>query len=110
MEMKERRSKGLCYNCDEKFTPGHKCRTQTLYLIEGQWPKSDIEEEPCNESDTKEDIEEPPAISLHGVTGGRAPQTMRVKVFVGRLPVTVLIDSGSTHNFISPRVANKIRF
>ena len=26
MEMKERRDKGLCFNCDEKFAPGHRCK------------------------------------------------------------------------------------
>ena len=25
-EMEERRKKGLCYNCDEKFAPGHRCK------------------------------------------------------------------------------------
>lgn len=26
-EMQGRREKGLCYNCDEKFGPGHRCKT-----------------------------------------------------------------------------------
>lgn len=26
VEMDERRAKGLCYNCDDKFTPGHRCK------------------------------------------------------------------------------------
>jgi len=26
-QLQERRALGLCYNCDEKFTPGHKCTT-----------------------------------------------------------------------------------
>jgi hypothetical protein len=25
-EMNERQLKGLCYNCDEKYFPGHKCK------------------------------------------------------------------------------------
>lgn len=31
-EMAARRKKGLCFNCDEKFSPGHKCNNR-LYLI-----------------------------------------------------------------------------
>lgn len=27
-EMKSRRAQGLCYNCDERYRPGHRCRTQ----------------------------------------------------------------------------------
>lgn len=31
-EMAVRRENGLCFNCDERFSPGHKCR-QRVYLI-----------------------------------------------------------------------------
>lgn len=33
-EMRERRAKGLCYSCDSKWAPGHKCSNPKLYLIE----------------------------------------------------------------------------
>ncbi|KAL8516292.1 hypothetical protein ACS0TY_014810 [Phlomoides rotata] len=29
-EMKRQRERGLCFNCDEKFTPGHKRKTKGL--------------------------------------------------------------------------------
>ena len=32
VEMAERREKGLCFNCDEKFSRGHRC--QRLYYLE----------------------------------------------------------------------------
>jgi hypothetical protein len=35
-EMKDRRERGLCFNCDEKFRPGHRCKK--LFLIEGIYP------------------------------------------------------------------------
>ncbi|CAL5379765.1 unnamed protein product [Camellia sinensis] len=31
-ELHDRRSKGLCFNCNEKFSPGHRCKK--LFLIE----------------------------------------------------------------------------
>ena len=34
-QMEERKKKGLCYNCDDKWTPGHKCKQATLFLLEG---------------------------------------------------------------------------
>ncbi|KAF8377757.1 hypothetical protein HHK36_031142 [Tetracentron sinense] len=37
VEAQERRKRGLCYNCDEKFHPGHKCKEQKLFLIDGPW-------------------------------------------------------------------------
>lgn len=33
--MKERRDKGLCYNCEEKWNPSHKCKSPKLYLMQG---------------------------------------------------------------------------
>ena len=33
-EMRARREKGLCYNCDEKFTREHRCAKQKLYLLD----------------------------------------------------------------------------
>ena len=33
-EMQKRRAQGLCFNCDEKFTPGHRCRGPQLLLLE----------------------------------------------------------------------------
>lgn len=32
-EMDERRSKGLCFNCDNKYSKGHKCGEKTLLYI-----------------------------------------------------------------------------
>lgn len=34
-ELQERRAKGLCYNCDEKFSPQHKCPNRRLLLYNG---------------------------------------------------------------------------
>ena len=33
-EMWEHQEKGICYNCDEKFTQGHSCVKQKLYLLD----------------------------------------------------------------------------
>ena len=33
-EMLARREKGLCYNCDERFGPGHRCKKQQIFILE----------------------------------------------------------------------------
>lgn len=43
-EMKERRDKGLCYNCDEKYSPGNHCKMQRVYLLDGTKVEEDSEQ------------------------------------------------------------------
>jgi hypothetical protein len=33
-QMDERRSKGLCFNCDSKYSKGHKCGENKLFYID----------------------------------------------------------------------------
>nr|DAD39879.1 TPA_asm: hypothetical protein HUJ06_014202 [Nelumbo nucifera] len=94
-ELQKRREQGLCYNCDEKYTMGHKCKK--LFFIE-------LEED--DEGTTEEEyVEETPVISLHALAGVQSPQTMRVHSQIGKTPLTILIDSGSTHNFLHHKFA-----
>jgi hypothetical protein len=53
----------------------------------------------------EEDI---PEISFHALVGTNHPQTFRVIGRVGNTAVTVLIDGGSTHNFIDQSTTTKL--
>ena len=32
-QVEERRRKGLCYNCDDKWSPEHKCKRAKLFFV-----------------------------------------------------------------------------
>ena len=34
-EMQRKRAQGLCFNCNERFTAGHRCQKPQLLLLEG---------------------------------------------------------------------------
>eukprot|EP00252_Welwitschia_mirabilis_P002415 TRINITY_DN1235_c2_g1_i3.p1 TRINITY_DN1235_c2_g1~~TRINITY_DN1235_c2_g1_i3.p1 ORF type:complete len:434 (+),score=40.30 TRINITY_DN1235_c2_g1_i3:1161-2462(+) len=51
-----------------------------------------------------------PEISMHAMTGSLSPQTMRVKAELKKQHVSILIDSGSTHNFIHPNLVKQLNF
>lgn len=50
----------------------------------------------------------PPLISLHAITGIWAAETMQVRVSIGNHEFTALLDTGSTHNFVSREVAHQV--
>jgi hypothetical protein len=103
-EMQDRRSKGLCFNCD-KFIPGH--RWKKLFVIEGIYTE---EEEGARDDDhdNQDWFGEEPIISLQALTGTPNLQTMRVGGYLGNLKVIVLMDSRSTHNFLNPQIGQQL--
>jgi len=104
-EMSERRTKGLCYFCDEKFSPEHYLvhKKQQLFCME-----VDEEFEDALEELTGEEEKNMPQISVNAVSGISGYKTMRVKGAYGKKTLFILVDSGSTHNFIDSKVAAKL--
>ncbi|KAJ8766111.1 hypothetical protein K2173_020627 [Erythroxylum novogranatense] len=82
----------LCFNCYEQFVRGHQCKK--LFWI-------DLEESD-EAGDTPSDHDpDQPEISLNTITGIRGPQSMRLYGNWKGGQVLILIDSGSTHSFVS---------
>jgi hypothetical protein len=52
--------------------------------------------------------EENPGISLHAITGNKHPNTMRLIRWIGSHKIIVLVDSGSTHNFLDSSISKKL--
>ena len=46
-------------------------------------------------------------LSLHAMSGAKAPSTMRLMAWIGKHEVTLLVDSGSSHNFINANITKK---
>jgi hypothetical protein len=105
--------KGLCYNCDEKYFLGHKCKEQKLFTaICEDISKEDIETPLVFESPETPDITPPsnppkvePVISLNALPVLFAPQTLKLIGYIKHRKVIILVDSGSTHNFIHRHIA-----
>jgi hypothetical protein len=116
--MDERQLKGLCYNCDEKYFLGHKCKEQKLFMaISEDVPEEDVTvplvEEPSLPDATQEPADPPevdPLISLHALTSFSTPQMLKLIGYIKHMKVIILVDSGSTHNFIHHRIAQETNF
>jgi hypothetical protein len=114
-EMVECQLKGLCYNCDNKYFLGHKCKEQNIFMaiLEGV-SKEDVETPLMSESPETTDITPPsyppkvePIISLNSLTGFSAPQTLKIIGYIKHRKVIILDDSGITHNFIHHCIAQE---
>jgi hypothetical protein len=114
-EMVECQLKGLCYNCDEKYFPGHKRKEQNIFMaIPEDISEEDVETPLVPESPEIPDItppSDPPEveaiISLNALTDFSAPQTLKLISYIKHRKVIILVDSGSTHNFIHHRIAQE---
>lgn len=65
-------------------------------------------ETPHDSHQIDESEPEPTQISLHALMGHSIPQTLRVMGQIRTSLVAILIDSGSTHNFLQDRVAKQL--
>ncbi|XP_042027248.1 uncharacterized protein LOC121774436 [Salvia splendens] len=108
-EMADKRAKGLCYGCDEKFERGHRCARKQLYLLEIDDGVRDFSvDDEIQEEEINDD--ENPLISIHAINGSpsRGFRTMRITGRVSKKAIHILIDSGSTHNFLDLHLAKKL--
>ena len=113
-----RREKGLYYNCDEKWSSTHRCKgCMPLFIADNPSPVPDEpildlpstpspEQEPATslDFDPSSDLNSP-HVSLHALSGLPSSETFRLVGVINHTSLTILIDSGSTHNFLQPRIA-----
>jgi hypothetical protein len=95
-EKEECRRLGICYNCDDKYTRGHNRVCKRLFYIDSV-ELDDIGDAAA----TAEAAREALVFSLHAVAGVPICNMVQLKVELGATSVVALLDTGSTHNFIS---------
>ncbi|KAL4296046.1 hypothetical protein GQ457_12G011230 [Hibiscus cannabinus] len=115
-EIEERRKKGLCFWCSAKYTPGHKCSKTQLYQVMVEGMEEDNEAEvflDCEDNgemgtQDKGRLEEP-MLSLQAMWGAASCETMKIRITIGHNEGIALIDSGSSHNFLSLNLVKKLK-
>ncbi|WVZ89763.1 hypothetical protein U9M48_036128 [Paspalum notatum var. saurae] len=90
--------KVCAFNCNEKYVRGHNKTCKQLFVLELS-----------NASDDESTDEEPaPTISLHTISGVRTSQTTQVPLRWRSTVLHALLDSESSHNFVSAAAAASI--
>ncbi|RZS28051.1 hypothetical protein BHM03_00061600 [Ensete ventricosum] len=105
-ELRECSAKGLCWHCDEPWCREHRCKKGQLLVIE---PVEDEDSKPYEEvlEPEEEAMEEEPQLvdyAVHPLASYSNSQTMKVGGLLKQQPITFLIDTGSTNNFLNSKV------
>lgn len=100
------REKGLCYNCDESNSFGHQYKQKQLYMLWHEdnntppfYEESSDQDEVTPESATIAEVPTEVAISLNALLGNTSFETLKLEGKVKNNTISMLIVSGSTHNF-----------
>ncbi|KAL4367918.1 hypothetical protein GQ457_05G016100 [Hibiscus cannabinus] len=114
-EIEERRKKGLCFWCAAKYTPGHKCPRSQLFQISVEGVDEEGETEvflDCEDGGELINREngraDSPTLSLQAMWGASSWETMKLQMKIGEVSCIALLDSGSSHNFMSWALVKKI--
>ena len=112
-EFRARLDKGLCFRCNEKYSPGHRCKMREkrelmLFILNEE--ESGGEEVKMEETEEVMELNqlvvaETTEIELKTLTGLTSKGTMKLKGHVKGREVVILVDSGATNNFIHEAVA-----
>jgi hypothetical protein len=97
--MVDRRRQGLCFNCNEKYSRGHNHFCRRIFFLDGIEIEVAKAETGAAETDA-------PYFSLQAVAGVAPGDTMQIAVTLGLVSLVALLDSGSTHSFISAAAAH----
>jgi hypothetical protein len=108
-QLEERKEKGLCFNCDKKYSKGHKCGEKKLFYIDCE-EEEEEEQEPSQDENVEAISSEEltPTISCNALDGISTPQMLKIEGYIKMKKVIVLINSGSTHNFIQYKLAKSL--
>lgn len=106
-----RQARGLCIRCGDKWAPGHLCaQIPQFHARQEVW---DLCAEDFQEADVVDTRDlEPLAqeqvfmlLSDAAVTGSASPRTMQLKGSLSGQDILILVDSGSSHSFLSSSFA-----
>ena len=112
-EITSRREQGLCFSCDEKYHRGHRCASKVFFFITEEdeppdlpniaTPIPDLEINPPDTSPINLDPYSA-QLSLNSLAGYLVPETLCFVVTISGHAVVLLVDGGSTHNFIQQQL------
>lgn len=117
-ELAELKAKGLCFCCRKPYSPGHECPLKQLrVMIAEEDEQMDLRHYEFYQPTGLEEMGTEPTegegadgdLPMYALAGIMTVRTMHLYGITGGLTVTVLIDSGASHNFISTSLVGALQ-
>lgn len=110
-ELDDMRRRSICFKCQGKWFHGHECPNKELQVLT---ILNDFVAEVLQEHRKKEEMDEVSesqlmTLSFSSFMGISSLTTIKMKGQICRGDVLIMLDSGATHNFITPNVASKLK-
>ncbi|GJW61762.1 ty3-gypsy retrotransposon protein [Tanacetum coccineum] len=107
-ERQERMNLGLCFNCDNKWAKGHKCPGKFMLMMSSE--EEHLDTGPSGATAEPDDSLETGDVScLNSLVGHGSPRSLQLWGTISSTQVHVLIDNGSTHNFVQPSLIEQLK-
>lgn len=104
-EMEDRRKKGLCYWCNDRYTSSHKCRQSKVMMLVVQGHEED---DFMDAKDSLEVVESKMKLKGSIRPGREGFSTLRLEGYIEKQKLIFLADSGSSHNVVHSHVTKKL--
>ena len=109
-DLDDMRRRGICFKCQGKWVRGHVCPQKELQILT---VLDDYLVEVIQEHIPIDELEVVPAgevmeLSYSSYMGLSSPSTTKLRGVINHGEVSMLIDSGATHNFITPAMAKRL--
>jgi hypothetical protein len=106
-----RRANNLCFKCGDKYSKDHQCKRpgQLLMIEVGDFGEV-LSDDVVHALELLEETEAPTAccqLSIDALAGTAGEETIRIRALVGNQVMLLLIDSGSTHTFVTKNFAER---
>jgi len=100
--------KGICFTCDEKYSPTHQCVNKYYFLLQCEdeippEPDPNVQSQQIVQNQSEE-FDQTPNLSYNAMKSNMMRGTIRFTRFIQGHKIQILIDGGSSDNFIQPRV------
>ncbi|XP_061369480.1 uncharacterized protein LOC133312325 [Gastrolobium bilobum] len=107
-DLQRKRDLGICYTCDERWTSKHRCKAKMLLLI-GEPEDTQMEQEEEIVWGMEQRNESRVDAALHSLSGTGNPRSLQLLASLKGKKVEVLVDSGSSHNFVRHQFVDELQ-